>query len=155
MSASPCVRVVVQQADDASLCVDDGDTWVNIERGTVFYVTFLKNATKDLVSGSVDKLLKTKLHFDPLTKRKACLFDAGGSVLIIPQACLSGKIKGKGGQPQYHSQIDKVEGKVVYDHFVETFRERASAHTRRSEIIVQCGTYGECPFNQQRDRTNH
>lgn len=152
-------RTVLQQCIHASLQVKPADEdseaeWVEITRGMVIYICFFKGATKDVIPKMVSTLLNLRLCEADSGKYKSVL-EVLGSVLIVPQATLGGKVKGRG--MQYHSNIDKDEGQRLYLEFVcQCERELASAVRSRTEIgagteagteagsetAVKHGTYG-------------
>lgn len=62
-----------------------------------------------------------------------------GSLLIVPQATLGGKAKGKG--MQYHNNISKEEGLRLYSAFVSLCEKELMAASA-AEVTVKHGTYG-------------
>ncbi|CAK8672019.1 unnamed protein product [Clavelina lepadiformis] len=83
-------RIVLQQCIGAKLqvkplCENSPAEYVEIGRGVVAYVCFMKGANSDTV----------------------------GSIMVVPQGCLGGKLKGK--RMQYHGNIDKLEGLKLYE----------------------------------------
>lgn len=70
------------------------------------------------------------------------VLDLPGDVLIIPQATLGGKLKGK--KMQYHANIEKEKGLELYSRFVTLCEKELSASTRCAEagVHVKHGTYG-------------
>ncbi|KAM9569810.1 D-aminoacyl-tRNA deacylase 2-like [Salvelinus alpinus] len=70
------------------------------------------------------------------------VLDLPGSVLIVPQATLGGKAKGKG--MQYYNNIGKEEGLQLYSNFVSFFEKELALTSKSSETatIIKHGTYG-------------
>ena len=70
------------------------------------------------------------------------VLDLPGNILIIPQATLGGRMKGK--MFQYHNNIDKTIGKELYEAFVNQCEEMVSSNTKSQEsgCVVRYGTYG-------------
>lgn len=70
------------------------------------------------------------------------ILDLPGDVLIIPQATLGGSLKGK--VMQYHRNIGKEEGLVLYSEFVRLCQEILERTVKSPErgCIVKHGTYG-------------
>jgi len=70
------------------------------------------------------------------------VLDLPGNILIVPQATLGGKSKGK--QFQYHNNINKEKGKDFYDLFVNLCRKYAGEHEtwNKSSLKIVNGTYG-------------
>eukprot|EP01059_Diplonema_ambulator_P009207 TRINITY_DN19039_c0_g2_i1.p1 TRINITY_DN19039_c0_g2~~TRINITY_DN19039_c0_g2_i1.p1 ORF type:complete len:180 (+),score=33.51 TRINITY_DN19039_c0_g2_i1:52-540(+) len=141
------MRVVLQSVERASLLVDNVDKWVNINRGIIVYVSFLKEANREVAARAANDVLKAKifLHVDDDCNRGRAVpaLGEGWDIMVIPQATLAGKIKGK--QAQYHSQFDKAEGEALYQYFCETLRNILEAEKREDSAApptLQCGTYG-------------
>ena len=70
------------------------------------------------------------------------VLDQPGSILIVPQATLGGKMKGKA--IQYHKNIDKDTGLKYYNMFIELINKYAgeSAKWKEAGCRVESGTYG-------------
>ncbi|KPP72053.1 putative D-tyrosyl-tRNA(Tyr) deacylase 2 [Scleropages formosus] len=144
---SECLaRTVVQQCVRARLQVKPPDEeceaqWVEIERGMVIHVCFFKGAQPDVVPKLVNSLLNVKLCEADSGKRVSVL-ELPGSILIVPQATLGGKLKGR--SMQYHSNIGKEDGLQLYSNFVSQCEKELTASSKCSEagVVVKCGTYG-------------
>ena len=148
------LRVVLQSVERASLLVNNVDKWVDVGRGVVVYISFLKGANKEAAAKAATDIVNAKVfpRVDPELNRgrAARVSDEGWDVLIVPQATLAGKIKSKQGQ--YHSQCDKEEGAGLYEYFCEEIAQLvARGHEKRvsagdgAEVVppsVKCGTYG-------------
>jgi len=67
------------------------------------------------------------------------VLDLPGDILIVPQACLGGKHKGKAFQ--YHANINKVRGEELYKKFVELCKTKAGPKWAQKCKLVH-GTYG-------------
>ena len=65
-----------------------------------------------------------------------------GSILVIPQATLGGRLKGQ--RMQYHSNIEKTAGLELYTQFVEAIKQVSAANDAWTEkgCVVKSGTYG-------------
>ncbi|XP_045129859.1 D-aminoacyl-tRNA deacylase 2-like [Portunus trituberculatus] len=133
-------RMVVQQCLSASLKLerseDEAPEIVKIGRGMVVFVCFLEKATEE----TVDKLSKhiTNVRLcENDNGRRVSVCDVQGDVLIVPQATLGGKLKGKA--MQYHMNIDKVFGEALYRKFCHQVR---SSSEKVSSGNVKCGVYG-------------
>lgn len=70
------------------------------------------------------------------------ILDLPGSVLIIPQATLGGKLKGR--SMQYHANIEKERGNVLYSLLVTQCERELMANARCTEagVVLKHGTYG-------------
>ena len=66
------------------------------------------------------------------------ILELPGDILIVPQATLGGRVKGRG--MQYHGNIDKQTGSQLYEQFVGRCRE--AVHQTAEQCAVHCGTYG-------------
>ncbi|XP_071161594.1 D-aminoacyl-tRNA deacylase 2-like isoform X1 [Mytilus galloprovincialis] len=143
-------RTVLQQCLSARLQVQPkSDTeeaqFVEIGRGLIVYICFLKGSTSDTVSKMVKAALNTRLSANDEGKLVSIL-ELPGDVLIVPQATLGGTLKGK--LMQYHKNIDKEEGKKLYDEFVQSCNDIVKQNN--PNVSVQSGTYG----NRQVFRTD-
>uniref|UniRef100_A0A2K6FDM4 D-aminoacyl-tRNA deacylase n=1 Tax=Propithecus coquereli TaxID=379532 RepID=A0A2K6FDM4_PROCO len=70
------------------------------------------------------------------------ILDLPGDILIIPQATLGGRVKGK--NMQYHSNSGKEEGLELYSQFVTLCEKELAANSKCAEagVVVEHGTYG-------------
>ncbi|XP_071971487.1 D-aminoacyl-tRNA deacylase 2 [Engystomops pustulosus] len=139
-------RVVLQQCLHAKLQVkppaEDSDAeWVEIQRGMVMYVCFFKGATKDLIPKMVSSLVNVKLSESDSGKHVS-ITELPGDVLIVPQATLGGKSKGR--CMQYHSNAGKEQGMELYAHLTAQCQKELETHARWSEsgAVLRYGTYG-------------
>ncbi|KAJ8341688.1 hypothetical protein SKAU_G00339790 [Synaphobranchus kaupii] len=139
-------RTVLQQCVHARLQVKppEGESqaeWVEIQRGMVIYICFFKGATEDIIPKMVNTLLQVKLCEADSGKHMSVL-ELPGSVLIVPQATLGGKAKGRG--MQYHGNIGKEEGQQLYTSFVSQCEKELSSSSKCAEagLAVEHGTYG-------------
>ncbi|KAL2303718.1 hypothetical protein Nmel_008996, partial [Mimus melanotis] len=112
-----------------------------IQRGLVIYICFFKGADEDLVPKIVDTLLNVKLSENENGEFVSVL-DLPGDVLIIPQATLGGKPKGR--KMQYHANIEKEKGSELYSQFVTLCEKELTANAKCMEagVLVKHGTYG-------------
>ncbi|KAL0968977.1 hypothetical protein UPYG_G00220760 [Umbra pygmaea] len=145
-TGSPQARTILQQCLNARLQVKPADDqsepeWVEIDRGMVVYICFFKGATEDIVPKMVNTLLNLELCETDSGKHVSVL-DLPGSVLVVPQATLGGKAKGK--RMQYHKNIEKIEGLKLYSSFVSVCEKELAMSSKSSEAgtIVKHGTYG-------------
>ncbi|XP_045143584.1 D-aminoacyl-tRNA deacylase 2 [Echinops telfairi] len=136
-------RALLQQCLRAQLQVRpaEGDAaaqWVEIDN--FLYACF----SLPLVlfsSHSVNTLLNVKLSETENGKRVSIL-DLPGNILIVPQATLGGKVKGR--NVQYHSNAGKEEGLELYSQFVTLCEQELAANSKCAEarVVVEHGTYG-------------
>ncbi|KAM5242541.1 D-aminoacyl-tRNA deacylase 2 [Hipposideros larvatus] len=142
----PQARAILQQCLHARLQVRpaEGDAaaqWVEVQRGLVIYVCFFKGADKELLPRMVNTLLNVKLS-ETENGKHVSILDLPGNILIIPQATLGGKVKGR--NMQYHSNSGKEEGLQLYTQFVTLCEKELAANDKCAEagVVVAHGTYG-------------
>ncbi|XP_048339278.1 D-aminoacyl-tRNA deacylase 2 isoform X2 [Sphaerodactylus townsendi] len=145
-SRGPAARVVLQQCLHARLQVkppepDSEAKWVEIHRGLIIYICFLKGASEEIIPKMVNTLLNVKLS-ETEDGKYVSIVDLAGSILIIPQATLGGKLKGR--NMQYHSNIEKEIGMELYSQFVTLCEQELVANARcaKAGVILRHGTYG-------------
>uniref|UniRef100_A0A8C8YU46 D-aminoacyl-tRNA deacylase 2 n=1 Tax=Prolemur simus TaxID=1328070 RepID=A0A8C8YU46_PROSS len=144
---SPQARAILQQCLHARLQVRpaEGDAaaqWVEVtSAGLVIYVCFFKGADKELLPKMVNTLLNVKLS-ETENGKHVSILDLPGDILIIPQATLGGRVKGK--NMQYHSNSGKEEGLELYSQFVTLCEKELAANSKCAEagVVVEHGTYG-------------
>ncbi|XP_076463495.1 D-aminoacyl-tRNA deacylase 2-like [Babylonia areolata] len=145
-SSSPTIRLVLQQCMSAQLMVQppmEGahPQFVEIQRGLIIYVCFLRGATKAQVEKIAKMALSVRLS-EGDNGKLVSVFDLPGDILIIPQATLGGTLKGK--VMQYHKNIAKEEGQQLYAEFVSIFQKvyERSEKCAAAGTVVRFGTYG-------------
>ncbi|XP_061467587.1 D-aminoacyl-tRNA deacylase 2 [Rhineura floridana] len=142
----PSARVLLQQCLRARLQVKPAEPgseaeWVEIQRGLIIYVCFFKGASEEIIPKIVDTLVNVKLS-ETEGGKYVSILDLPGSILIIPQATLGGKVKGR--SMQYHSNVEKEIGMELYSQFVTQCERELSANTKCAEsgAVLKHGTYG-------------
>lgn len=139
--------LIIQQCLSARLQVtpqtdDTSGEFVEIGRGIVVYVCFLKGATQ----ATVDKMVKTALTIrlsssKPGDGKTVSVTELPGDVLIVPQATIGGKAKGR--VMQYHANIAKDEGQKLYTAFCDGCqRDLQCASSSEGSSRLKHGTYG-------------
>ncbi|XP_059209769.1 D-aminoacyl-tRNA deacylase 2-like [Centropristis striata] len=141
-SSSPAARTVLQQCLQARLQVKPADEhseaqFVQIDRGMVIYICFFKGATDEILPKMVSSLLNLRLC-ESDSGRMVSVVELPGSVLLVPQATLGGKNKGRA--MQYHNNISKEDGLRLYHAFVSLCEKEVTAAS--AEVTVKHGTYG-------------
>ncbi|XP_039770023.1 D-aminoacyl-tRNA deacylase 2 isoform X2 [Ornithorhynchus anatinus] len=129
---APRARALLQQCLQARL---------QINKGVVIYVCFFKGANEELLPKMVSTLLNVKLS-ESENGQHVSVLDLPGDILIIPQATLGGKVKGRG--VQYHCNSGKEEGLGLYSQFVELCEKELTSNSKCAEagVTVKHGTYG-------------
>lgn len=135
-------RLILQQCIHAKLEIkpktdNSPPEYVEIARGVVAYVCFMKNAKEEIVNKIATTLTSVKLSKNE-TGQLVSILDLPGSILIVPQASLGGKLKGK--RMQYHNNIEKANGFLLYEQLVSRCKEVMK--TLNDNAIVKYGTYG-------------
>ena len=124
------VRVFAQHVNAATLLVDNVCRTVTIGPGVVLYVCFLDGATPEAVANAVKVLISTRIFTlvprgatpeATVRPKPVALLESDCDVLVVPQATLAGRCKGKA--VQYHAQCEKLLGKSLYDQFCEGIRK--------------------------------
>ncbi|KAM5235218.1 D-aminoacyl-tRNA deacylase 2 [Ctenodactylus gundi] len=143
---TPQARTLLQQCLRARLQVRpaEGDVeaeWVEVQRGLVIYVCFFKGADKELLPKMVNTLLNVKLS-ETENGQRVSILDLPGNILIIPQATLGGRVKGR--SMQYHLNSGKEEGLELYSQFVSLCEKELAGNSKCVEagVAVKHGTYG-------------
>ncbi|XP_068109566.1 D-aminoacyl-tRNA deacylase 2 isoform X2 [Hyperolius riggenbachi] len=139
-------RVILQQCLHAKLQVKPPDEhsaaeWVEIQRGMVMYVCFFKGSTQDVVPKMVNSLLNVKLS-ETDTGKHVSITELPGDILIVPQATLGGKAKGR--CMQYHANANKELGMELYRQFISQSQQELQSHPKWAEAgtVLRYGTYG-------------
>lgn len=147
-SGAPVARTVLQQCLQARLQVKPAEEhseaqFVQIDRGMVIYICFFKGATEDLLPKMVSTLLNVRLC-ESDSGKMVSVSELPGSLLIVPQATLGGKSKGRA--MQYHNNISKEDGLRLYGTFVSLCEKELTAAAApaggEAEVTVKHGTYG-------------
>ncbi|XP_056282476.1 D-aminoacyl-tRNA deacylase 2 [Pseudoliparis swirei] len=143
----PAARAVLQQCLQATLQVKPPEElseaqYVQIHRGMVIYICFFKGASEDMLPKMVSALLNLRLC-ESDSGKMVSVSELPGSLLIVPQATLGGKAKGRA--VQYHDNIGKEAGQRLYGTFVSLCEEQlalAVAAAATGQVTVKHGTYG-------------
>jgi len=91
----------------------------------------------------VKTVLNVKLCESDNEGKLVSVLELPGDILIVPQATLGGRIKGRA--VQYHGNVNKQLGEQLYVQFVSRCKELVEHSTQYSttkQCYVQCGTYG-------------
>ncbi|XP_022062656.1 D-aminoacyl-tRNA deacylase 2 [Acanthochromis polyacanthus] len=141
---APAARAVLQQCLRAQLQVQPaGDQseaqFVQMGRGMVIYICFFKGASEEVLQKMVSTLLNVRLC-ESSSGKLVSVLELPGSVLIVPQATLGGKAKGR--SMQYHNNIGKEDGLRLYAAFVSLCEKEVAAASAGSSVEVKHGTYG-------------
>ncbi|XP_065680926.1 D-aminoacyl-tRNA deacylase 2 isoform X1 [Hydra vulgaris] len=143
-------RAVLQQCVSARLLVkpatdEQPADYVKISNGVVIFICFMKGANSILIPKLVKCLLEIKLSYCAKQNKRVSILELPGDILIVPQATLGGKVKGKVVHIfRYHNNIDKEAGEVLYQRFVDHVKEVFEENRIHlpNECSVKNGTYG-------------
>lgn len=129
-------RVVVQQCISASLRHpgDKEEEASQIGKGIVVYVCFLQGASESIIPKMVQTVLNVKLSESADGGDLVSVKDVQGSILIVPQASLGGKVKGR--KIQYHRNCEKTLASQLFTDFVLLCKSNSQLHVRH-------GIYGD------------
>ncbi len=108
----------------------------------VVFVCFFRGADDESVKKAavtVTQDLKLCEPDEPSNKRVSVADLEGGSLLVVPQATLGAKLKGRGSL-QYHGNVDKEEGQRLFELFCMELRVSVEEISTRG--VVKNGMYG-------------
>ena len=102
---------------------------------------FLKGADKELLPKMVNTLLNAKLS-ETENGKHVSILDLLGNILIIPQATLGGRVKGRSMQHRCNS--GKEEGLELDSQFVNQCKKELAANSKcaEAEVAAEHSTYG-------------
>ena len=144
-----CVKLIIQQCVSAKLkvisCQSEGagagageEGSVSIEKGIVVYVSFLKSANIESAKRAANTALNVKLTYEETTGKLQSALDTESDMLVVPQACLGGKLKGKSFQ--YHNLLGKDVSRDLYQGFLDESRQLIALSDSKGSL--KHGTYG-------------
>ena len=139
------VKLIIQQCINAKLqvkaCSSEGagdEESVSIDKGIVVYISFLKSATIESANRAANLALNIKLTHDETTGKLQSALDTESDILVVPQACLGGKLKGKSFQ--YHNLLGKDVSHDLYQGFLDECKLRIALSNSKGSF--KHGTYG-------------
>lgn len=103
----------------------------------VVFVCFLGKASEETVDKLTRHICSVRLSETDGNEHRVSVCEAQGNILLIPQATLGGRLKGKA--MQYHNNVDKVVGEALYHKLCQEVR---MAVEKVSSGNVHCGVYG-------------
>mmetsp|Transcript_1825 Transcript_1825/g.5819 ORF Transcript_1825/g.5819 Transcript_1825/m.5819 type:complete len:186 (-) Transcript_1825:31-588(-) len=137
------LHVLVQQSKWTSLLVDNDARFVDTAHdATLVYVGFSTGEGVLPLRKALKQIFKAKIHKRSSGTGKGACFggETPRDVVLIPHACLCGKIN-KSGAAHYYGQVDKEVGRQLYAEFVQTAvevaQELAGAATAVRLITVE------------------
>jgi D-tyrosyl-tRNA(Tyr) deacylase len=142
------LRILVQQCISAKLRLPSA---VNLEigQGIVVFICFNKDANEEVAMKACKLVAKVKLSDMEGEKKRGTILEAGGDILVVPQATLGGKLKGS--SVQYHNNISPDQGRVLYDVFCKELETLEGTTVRRGEYgarqvlsVETNGPYSHC-----------
>jgi len=127
------VRCLLQQCTSATLKLPDETLEIN--RGMVVFVAFLKDAQLDDMSKLAKEITSVRLCENLNGQGSTTIVDLPGDLLIIPQATLGGRLNSH--RFQYHQNISKDVGESLFQSLVTNIRSVC-----RPEQTIHAGQYG-------------
>ncbi|AAZ10729.1 D-Tyr-tRNA(Tyr) deacylase, putative [Trypanosoma equiperdum] len=121
------VRVALQSIEKASLLLDNEQRYGSVGRGALIYIAFIGAVSEDALKNAVDVILTANVFHnlsssDALPRSSDSLSSfPSADVLIVPQASLGGKLKGR--NVQFHALVGKSEGELLYNQFCQLMRK--------------------------------
>jgi len=125
-----CLSARLQLNWDQIRDTEESANYAEITDGLVVYVCFRSEADEATVAKMVKILLEAKI-WSPHTKADV-LKDC--DLLLVPQATLGAKLKGK--MVQFHGNCEKSRGEELWALLIEKLRQNDS------NVKVHHGTYG-------------
>lgn len=137
MSAKFKARLLIQQCLSASLKHEShfNKEEVKIGRGCVVYVCFKEDANQDTVLKIVEAVMGLRLSPND-QGQILTIADLPGDILIVPQATLGGKLKGK--SLQYHGNMGKEPGLTLYTELQRALHNRFDAEVPDRKLLAGC-----------------
>mmetsp|Transcript_21634 Transcript_21634/g.29721 ORF Transcript_21634/g.29721 Transcript_21634/m.29721 type:complete len:210 (+) Transcript_21634:110-739(+) len=119
------LRVVLQHCRSAELLVDNQSRYVRIGPGIIIYVCFFKGISEKIVEQAAKEILTSKIYREfagdgtaATATKPVNIQSSNCDLLVIPQASIAGKLKGK--SLQHHQQIDKETGQIMWENFISS-----------------------------------
>lgn len=118
-----------------------GDLWPSIYKSAHVFTanTSLRPKRRALFTPAVSTLLNLRLC-EAESGKMVSVLELPGSLLIVPQATLGGKAKGR--VMQYHNNINKEDGLRLYGAFVSLCEKEVAPAAAEAGVRVKHGTYG-------------
>ena len=118
------MKIIVQRVTKASVKIE-GRVIGKIDRGLLLLVGFTHKDTKEIVDKMIQKCLQLRIFNDDMDKMNLSVQDTAGGVLVVSQFTLYGDCK-KGRRPSFVEAMPPQEAKVLYNYFLETFKNNYS-----------------------------
>jgi D-tyrosyl-tRNA(Tyr) deacylase len=139
---NPAIRMVLQRVNTASLLVDNISRRVHLKNnGIICHIAMFEGVNETHIVKAVKLITEAKLYtFESAAvtqkekdennteqqqtvraKPTSLVEDPTISLMIIPQASIAGRVKGK--TAQYHAQAKKETGQELYNLFVSSLRK--------------------------------
>ncbi|CAH8482947.1 unnamed protein product [Schistosoma turkestanicum] len=135
------VKIVFQCCMSAKLLIEGGVSETTIGKGLVVYVVFLKDCSDEVLHKIAETICTVRLISDDNDKLQSVV-DSPCDLLIVPQFCLSGKLKGKCFQ--YHTAVSKAIAESLYSRlvrFCDTILKNSATWLSKS-CKLSYGTFG-------------
>ena len=120
------MKLVVQRVVHASVEVD-GEITGKIDEGLMALVGFGENDTEKEADYLARKLAKLRVFPDDDGKMNRSVLDIGGTLLLVPQFTLYGKVKKY--RPSFHRALAPDKATELFDYFTDKCREYVEVET--------------------------
>ncbi|KAF8276986.1 putative D-Tyr-tRNA(Tyr) deacylase [Trypanosoma cruzi] len=127
------IRVVLQSIEKAAILVDNAERYVSVGRGVVIYVAFMGDTDDAALQQAITAIMNGRIfqrilqEGSPVTSVASLKDCCDADILVVPQASLAGKLKGR--SVQFHGLVDKSRGSLLYDRFCQLLRAARSIDT--------------------------
>jgi D-aminoacyl-tRNA deacylase len=129
INANPAIRMVLQRVNTAALLVDNISRRVVLKnQGIICHIAMFDGVNETHIPKAVKLITESKLYaFGTVGENAArpkpisLVEDPTVSLMIIPQASIAGRVKGK--TAQYHSQCSKDIAQDLYNLFISSLRK--------------------------------
>lgn len=128
------MRLLIQRVSQAKVEVA-GEIVGAIEQGLLVLVGFHREDTPALLSKAVHKLLHLRIFPDEGGKMNRSLLDVGGSLLIVSQFTLYGRLE-KGFRPSFIEAAPAEKAHHLYEAFIQEVRRQAP------QVPIATGQFG-------------
>lgn len=127
------MKFIVQRVLEASVKVD-GEKVASIDHGLMVLAGITQTDNQDILKWMTNKLVNLRIFPDSEGKMNKSVKDVSGSILIVPNFTLYGKLK-KGFRPSYSDAAGPELSKPMFDDLVNTLKST-------NDIKIESGIFG-------------
>lgn len=140
MAVYPCMRVVLQRVQRASVAVD-GDVKGAINHGLVALVGVGPQSTADDARWLAAKTENLRMFADEEGHMNRSLLEVGGGVLAISQFTLYGDTR-KGRRPSFVYAADPEHGQRCYDEYCDALTAPVETGVFGAHMVIDLAADG-------------